>query len=452
MKRNIYKDLGLLFITVAIVAMSSLLILNKWVLDKFITTSYVQGFFKSEAYKYLYELPRLNERIFSSQIKIIVLSIVLFVIGYKIYMSTTITSLQSKLFRCGLVFSVILFIEFVLRITPLLSTTQLLNASVPFEPAVFSFNKIPAKDFNVMNLDGSIKEKIRGGYNGNTFSTKKADDETRIVFLGGSFIFSDFEWASHHNHNWIERIGEALKIASGKNIICINAGVPAHASFDCIGRLYSEIHQFEPDYVVLCCEWNDITNFTNYTETNSLLRIKEPQTDYTHEYPSRLQTFAEKSQLFMYIKTAFFNGLLNKIKDANKNSMEVANLKESYHVNATKQFQLDYELFVDICKNINAQPIIFTEPRLTSINNDSIDKTKISYGLVHLNHKGLLKAYKQCDGILKNVAIQKGITFWDFAQELNSSEYFVDEVHLNKKGADKAVLSCSRFLSGIIKK
>ena len=53
------------------------------------------------------------------------------------------------------------------------------------------------------------------------------------------------------------------KVSEGKghHVEVINAGIPGHTSGDSLGRLYTEIWQWKPDYVIMYEAWNDIKYF-----------------------------------------------------------------------------------------------------------------------------------------------------------------------------------------------
>ena len=93
------------------------------------------------------------------------------------------------------------------------------------------------------------------GYRGPSFSVSKPEGTRRIIVLGGSAVFDP------NADGWPHLTQDFLKTTGHENVEVINAGVPGHASFDSLGRLYSQIWTFEPDYVLVYHGWNDIKYF-----------------------------------------------------------------------------------------------------------------------------------------------------------------------------------------------
>ena len=63
-------------------------------------------------------------------------------------------------------------------------------------------------------------------------------------------------------NDWPSRIQANLNRDGKATIEVINAGIPSLASFDSVGRLYTEGHLFNPDCVILYNAWNDIKYFS----------------------------------------------------------------------------------------------------------------------------------------------------------------------------------------------
>ena len=78
-----------------------------------------------------------------------------------------------------------------------------------------------------------------------------------------------------------------------------------------------------------------------------------------------------------------------------------------------KQYQLNVNVFVDICKNINATPILMVQPRLISSYNSEEEISKINYKFSGLSHDGLLEAFSKCDSILKHISNARSIDIID---------------------------------------
>src|SRR5262249_19869413 len=111
------------------------------------------------------------------------------------------------------------------------------------------------------------------GYRGSDFAIRKPKGITRILILGGSSVFDQNVKDSNpdEGNDWPHLAERLLKKKGFENIEIINAGIPAHASFDSLGRLYSQLWVYEPDYILLYDAWNDIKLFGRLTPERPLI-------------------------------------------------------------------------------------------------------------------------------------------------------------------------------------
>lgn len=346
--------------------------------------------------------------------------------------------------------SALLFIEFVLRIKPTMTTAQIYDASVKYEGSIFSRNKLAGGDYAVpYPYLGVKKYEFHKGYHGPDFEFQKPEGEIRIVILGGSFIFGDHqdEWEeieAGYNPNWILRIETKLKAKKVNNVRIINAGIPGHASFDSFGRLYSEIHLFQPDYVVMCHGWNDIKYFTKVNPENSLLK------EYPPLIPKKRDDVVdpfEISQIYLRIKRLIQfsgKGLEGNIDSGSK--------KIGITKYAKRQFELNVSLFVQTCKIIDAQPILMTQPRLIHRTNTEAQRNRIAYNFQSLDHDGICDAYDFIDSVFLNFPDKDSQVFsHDFAKPYTGVDsLFKDHVHLNKNGSEVLSHHLADYFSELI--
>lgn len=113
----------------------------------------------------------------------------------------------------------------------------------------------------------------RRGYRGPDFVVPKPAGTIRIVILGGSQVF---DILAPEGADWPRLVEQRLRTRGFPAAEVINAGVPGHASSDSLGRLFTEVWMFEPDFILLCNAWNDIKYFANLSPDRSLLRTVEP--------------------------------------------------------------------------------------------------------------------------------------------------------------------------------
>ena len=322
--------------------------------------------------------------------------------------------------------------ELALRIVPFSTMTNIIKQSIHYEPSAFSIHRLKT-DQNVFKSNDSTKLIIREGYRGEGFPLTKSEGEIRIFIMGGSFVFN---FNQDLGKDWPHLVEKYLKETGYKTVRIINAGVPGHRTFDCIGRLISEIHLFEPDYVILCNQWNDIKYFRYLSPEKTLLKEIKPLTISTTEKFEKLnlwEKFIENFQITLRIKALY------EERYGPENNLEGTVLSKGDFINeitdyAIRQYRLNLDTFTDICKNINAVPILMTQPRLPIQNNTKEDMQRISYNMVGLNHEKLVLAFHYSDKAIYDVAKQKSVNVIDLSPLFSGkSELFTDHIHLSKE-------------------
>ncbi|MBI4523159.1 MAG: SGNH/GDSL hydrolase family protein [Deltaproteobacteria bacterium] len=362
------------------------------------------------------------------------------------------SSLQLKnlvLSAVSLAFMVFLS-ESVLRIFPMTNTTRgMLERSVAYEPSAFSIHRLASFDQNIKGKDGSPRLTIRNGYRGEEFPVEKPGGEIRIVILGGSFVFND---ESPLGKDWPHRIQEILQNKGHKNVRVINAGVPGHTTFDFIGRLYSEVHYFKPDYVVVCEAWNDMKYFRTVSPERTPLKTMRPLTRPTHQGypPSWFSDLLDQSQIYLRLKS--IPAIFGKPFGA-EGRLPEGQYADSFPRWGVEQYKLNLKNFVDVARNIGAIPILFTQPRLVSLNNSDEEKARIVYAYSLLTHKALYQAFEETDAAVYAVSKEKNAPMLDLARLFSGqSELFLDHVHLTDRGSQGVAEAVAEFFQGVVER
>jgi lysophospholipase L1-like esterase len=298
---------------------------------------------------------------------------------------------------------------------------------------------------------GLVKWPINSlGYRAETdFSVAKPPGVTRIVVIGGSSVFDPNVWGED---DWPHRVERHLN-EDGHNVEVINAGVPGHATFDSVGRLYSEIWMFEPDYVVLYQCWNDIKYFTTLSPSQSLLRTYEPATDVVVDpfsgCVSKLEcALVNTSQLYIFARIRY---LVWKYDVGPEGAVEDRPIVDSFGETGPAQYKLNVQTFVDITRNIGATPVLTTQARLVVADNSTEDRGRISDVYAHLSHDALVEAFGTCDQITSEVAEEKNLDVLDLSSEFSGdSDLFVDHIHLTDEGSRAISEAVAEHLDGVL--
>lgn len=127
---------------------------------------------------------------------------------------------------------------------------------------------------------------------------------------------------------------------------------------------------------------------------------------------------------------------------------------ETLNPGGFRQYQLAMEVFVDLARNIGAEPILLTQARLVheSNNLDSQQQKRIDYHYAKLSPDALLETFDRLDRIVRKVATEKGAILIDASAHLSGKEWaFDDQVHMVPKGSEALAQFVANHLQPILK-
>lgn len=272
----------------------------------------------------------------------------------------------------------------------------------------------------------------RHGYRGPSFEVPKPKGIQRIVILGGSTVFDQ---NAEEGNDWPRQVERILKDNGHPRAEVVNAGIPGHASSDSLGRLYTQIWQWEPDYVLVYHAWNDIKYFNEVSYDRPLINIIRPinpDADPFKTYQGTIDYVLTNSQLYMKIRNKYFGW---KYPHGSEGGIR-AERRDNVGDLGVAQYRRNVELLVDASRNIGAVPILITQATLVSPTNSNEDRDRIMYGYVGLSHEGILRAYEKCRQVIWDVAKQKQVVVLDLTPQLQGqSELFSDHDHTTAQGS-----------------
>jgi lysophospholipase L1-like esterase len=314
-------------------------------------------------------------------------------------------------------------------------TPEVLRARRPlYAPALFARHVFPLQEHQVRDERGEVLYSINAlGYRGPLFTSRKPQNTIRVMIYGGSSVFDHDNPGSR---DWPRRVEARLRESGYPNVEVINAGIPGHAASDSVGRLFSEGHLFDPDYVLLYDQWNEIKDFRS---TQPLLRARAPAKgsetdDPLLTYRNRLdRLLCETSQLYVRLRERYYTG---NLRVGTEGAIPEGEYMSTLSETALRQYRMDVKTFVDVARSAGATPILVTEGRLVAQSNTDADKKRILYEMVLLTHDGLYHAFEETDRILREVSTEKQVQLIDASKAVSGrSELFKDHVHLTDKGA-----------------
>ena len=365
----------------------------------------------------------------------------------------------SRSFVTVLVFGEVLVRMFFPYITP----DTLRKSSLQYLPSIFSKHRLktrqkvlsraPRFQFYFSSERGEPQSKYfinNIGYRGNDVDFPKPNDVIRIAIVGGSAVFDQNVIDDKNiieNKDWPHLVEAILNSQGNQRYEVINAGVPSHTSFDSLGRLYSQLWVYSPDYVVLYNGWNDIKYFHKLKPETPLITLFNPYNDKRDPFRNYLGTWdwlLSYSQLYIKLRNRYLALSIGADKEG---VVEKGNSFSKYSPLAIAQYKLNVELFVDASRNIGAIPILLTQATPAVSNNSQEEKNLIGYHYVKLTHEALVNAYEDTYRVIREVEQGKKVATLDLAKNLNGRvELFSDHVHTTPRGSEEIAKAVSGFL------
>jgi len=330
------------------------------------------------------------------------------------------------------------------------------NRSIQYEPVIFSRHAFKQESRIVNNPFGKKKKLVweinEKGYRGPNFQADKPDAITRIMIYGGSAVF---DTKSTTGEDWPHRVQGKLREAGFASVEVINAGVIGHTAIESVGRLFTEGYAFKPDYVVIYNAWNDIKYFSSPKTVLRTLRPSLQGFDPRIHYGSVVDRWlCEGSQLYTVLRRIYYKAKMKIGKEGLRKAGDTQKSVDTLNPNGFQQYQLAMEMFVDLARNIGAEPILMTQARLVhESNNLTPQKQKrIDYHHVGLSHDALLETFNRLDRIVRKVATEKETNIIDASANLSGKVWaFDDHVHVVPKGSDALAQFVADYLQIILK-
>lgn len=342
------------------------------------------------------------------------------------------------------VVSVLVLIEGMVRLLSHYSTPETVRRnSLEYMGSIFARHRLepnqtvrveePRRDASSAEGTARVFRIGRRGYRGKEFALPKPPGLRRIVIFGGSAVF---DIHATEGRDWPHLVEERIRSKGHAEVEVINAGIPGHATFDALGRLYSQVWTYEPDYVAIYEAWNDMKYIDDVGFETPLIdqfTPYNPQTDPFRNFLGPVDRFLGHSQLYVRLRKRYFRWKLNPGEEGKRPAEEPIRPGSSLGL---RQYRLNLELFVDAARDIGATPVLLTEATLVSATNTEEDKKHIRYDYQGMNHEQLIKAFKDCNDVVRLVAREKEAPLVDLDRMLTGRrELFEDHVHTTAQGS-----------------
>jgi lysophospholipase L1-like esterase len=282
------------------------------------------------------------------------------------------------------------------------------------------------------------------GYRGGPIALPKPAGVRRVVILGGSSVF---DINATEGRDWPHLVEERLRFGGHRTVDVINAGVPGHASSDSLGRLYSQIWMYRPDFVLIDHVWNDMKYMGRAGPDRSLIDLIEPydpSADPFQTYRGPLDHLLSYSQVYVKLRTRYF---LWKVRPGTEGAV-AGGPDAAIGPVGLEQFRLNLKLLVDASRDIGAIPVLMTEPTLVAPSNTAADRDRIHYEYQGMDHEALVRGFDACYRIIREVGNDKQVPVLDLASVLNGrGDLFEDQVHTNPRGSEAIAGLVADFLA-----
>lgn len=359
--------------------------------------------------------------------------------------------------------------EAFVRLTrPYMTPDTLGDKSLDYQATVISRNAFPQRvqTGSQRHMAGIALINSRG-YRGQEFDVPKPSNTIRIVVLGGSAAFDIY---ADVGKDWPKLAEIQLHESGQSNVEIINAATPGHATWDSLGKLYGEIWMFEPDYIIVVHAWNDIKYFRWLSSDKSLLRgfpplpvvpgdpnriVWNPFTQYTGNAD---QFLSGHSQLYVRLRWRYMSwrlGLLNRTIEGGGRLEDTEHYDESEYYDSfsdwgIKQYKLNLRLIADTARDIGAEPIFLTQPRLVSEKNGPAERERIAYEGALLTHDALVRAFEETDDAILHAAQIEDVPVLDLSSLNGKTGLYRDHVHTTARGSQIIAEAVANFLSKVL--
>ncbi len=324
--------------------------------------------------------------------------------------------------------------------------------SLQLEPAVFARSVLKASQ--QIDLDaawGATRSDVPGrryainamGTRGRLFELRKPEGMLRIVVLGGSAVF-DIE--AGEGEDWPHLVERELRSRGHAQAEVINAGVPGHASFDSLGRLFTRIWMLEPDVVILYNAWNDLKLFGRLSAQAPLLRQVQPHDPRADpfRYPQGwLDALLVHSQVYVKLRNRY---LIWRHQPGLEPRQVRLDPESADALPSLRQYRLTLELFVDACRNIGALPVLTTQASLLLDLGSEEARARVHFEFLGLDPPQAEEAMLAAHRVVREVAASKGSDLLDIGPRLSRVELLADGVHTNAAGSRALGLAVADFL------
>ena len=238
-------------------------------------------------------------------------------------------------------------------------------------------------------------------------------------------------------------VGRILEERTGKKINSYNAGYSGANSYSILLSLVCKIIPLKPDKIFYCSSFHDIMFLTTHDDFYS--SCSERVNVYSDEQLAnglwrRCQKVIRMLFPNIYLKLYIFK---EKIFDRKKREIEpneIRIISQTKKKEMLKYVEMNINSFVDICKNVDIEPILMTQVnnfRLAEKNTYIMEiyKTMLEE-VIHISFADFAELFDSVNKLVRKIAKDKGVQLIDLDLEIpKERDCIYDLVHFTDKGS-----------------
>jgi len=298
--------------------------------------------------------------------------------------------------------------------------------------------------------------RFRVDRNGFIFPSEKySKPDNTIVFLGGSTTECQF---NQEENRFPYLVGCLLEKKLGQKINSYNGGTSGNNSMHTLFCLMAKVLPLNPKVVVMMENINDMVfllyDESYYTQNPSTSIIVNE--DYSalglirifmkKLIPNIYQAALQRIDIRRYVQRAMYGDEFAYISKGKV-------ISEEDKIKVLKEFGVNLQLFIDICKIKGIAPVLMTMASRLKDNPDKIILNETKQLRVDISYQNFKELFDKMNETIRRKARENGILVIDLARHIpQDRDYIYDSVHLTDRGCIKAAEIISSNLIPLLSK
>jgi hypothetical protein len=282
--------------------------------------------------------------------------------------------------------------------------------------------------------------------------SKRFDDPDLVLaFLGGSTTECYYV---DERKRFPALTGRLLGEKLNKKVNSYNCGRGGNNTLHSINVLINKVIPLKPDFVIMS---HSISDLMTLVYEKSYWNDNPTRSALVSAYKSK--NIYSLSEWLINARTVFVPNIYHFIEDAKETGArdEFAHIRgTSVNLNeklAGKEFKLNLQMFVNICKARNITPVLATEASRLKMSPDDVVYAHLAGALkLNIRFVQIYSAALYFDNIIREVGRENDIPVIDLAKLIpKTNEYIYDAYHFSNAGSELAAEIITKELYNLIK-